>query len=132
MLSLTHQGFRGRSGPESQPVKEAMRDDEIDIICDWLIRLAMVATATSRTSGYPPQQGALETAVVSLEPSTREVIVEQLTSPGRLQRISDWTRLQPLLRSDLAVAGRYSELATAMAREAAVEIVWRCLRAHCP
>jgi hypothetical protein len=117
-----------------EPVKEAMHDygDEIDNTCERLIRLAMAALEASRTRGIPPQQAALEAAVVSLDLSTRTAVVEQLDSPGRLQRISDWARLLPLIRSNPALADRYLELTIAMAREGASEIVWRCLRARCP
>jgi hypothetical protein len=103
-------------------------DDEIDNTCERLIRLAVSAMETSTTSVDRLQLAALEAAVVGLDPSTRAPIVEQLDSPGRLQRISDWARLLPLIRSNPALADRYLELTIAMAREGAIEIVWRCLR----
>ena len=106
-------------------------DDEIDNTCERLIRLAVFAMETSTTSVDRLQLAALEAAVVGLDSDTRAAAVEQLDSPGRLQRISDWARLLPLVRSDSALAERHLELAIAMAREGAIEIVWRCLRAHC-
>jgi len=79
-------------------------DDEIDNTCERLIRLAVSAMETSTTSIDRLQLAALEAAVVGLDPSTRAPIVEQLDSPGRLQRISDWARLLPLIRSNPALA----------------------------
>ena len=102
-------------------------NDEIDNICERLIGLAMAAMEASGTKGVPLQQAALEAAVAGLYPSTRTAVAEQLDSPGRLQRIRDWTQLLPSLRSDPALADRHLELAIAMAREGAIEIVWRCL-----
>jgi hypothetical protein len=81
-------------------------DDEIDNTCERLIRLAVSAMETSTTSVDRLQLAALEAAVVGLDPSTRAAIVEQLDSPGRFQRLGDWARLLPLIRSDPALAER--------------------------
>ena len=108
-------------------------NDEIDNTCERLIRLAVSAMVeTSTTSVDRLQLTALEAAVVGLDPDTRAAVIEQLDSPGRLQRISEWARFLPLIRSDPALTERQLELAIAMVREGAIEIVWRCLRAHCP
>jgi hypothetical protein len=75
---------------------------------------------------------ALEAAVVGLDPGTRAAIVEDLDSPGRLQRISDWygyvlsdRAAKRFVQGDPATVGRRAEFAGAMVREAATEIVWR-------
>jgi hypothetical protein len=101
--------------------------DEIDNICERLIRLVVSAMETSTTSLDRLQLAALEAAVVGLDSDMRAAIVEHLDSPGRLQRISDWAQLLPVLRADRALLERHLELAIAMVREGAAEIVWRYL-----
>jgi hypothetical protein len=99
--------------------------DEIDNICERLIRLAGSVMKTSTTSVDRLQLAALETAVVGLDPATRAAIVEHLDSPGRFQRINDWARL---VHDDLAMATRHVKFSKAIARVKrvlAIEIVWR-------
>jgi hypothetical protein len=106
-------------------------DHEIAVICERLIRLAISAMGTSTTSIARPHLDALEAAVVALDADTRAAAIGQLDSPGRLQRINDGARLLPSLGPDPSPTVRHLELAITMARECAIEIVWRCLRAHC-
>jgi len=95
---------------------------EIDIISEQLIRLAVSATETSSISIDRPGLAALEAAVVGLDPDTRAAVVEHLDSPGRFQRINDWSQL---VQNAPATARRHGKFSKAMTRVLAIEIVWR-------
>jgi hypothetical protein len=97
-------------------------NNEIDTICEWLIGLAVSATGNSITSLDRSRLAALEAAVVGLDSDTRAAVVEHLDSPGRFQRINDWSQL---VQSAPATARRHGEFSKAMTRVLGIEIVWR-------
>jgi hypothetical protein len=98
-------------------------DNEIDHICEELIRLAASAMEISAMSADRLQLKALETAVGGLDPDKRAAIVGHLDSPGRFQRINEWAQwVQGGTATAMRPIGRFSR---AMTRVLAIEIVWR-------
>ena len=97
--------------------------DQTDSICEEFIGLAISAMGTSTTSTDGPLLAALEAAVIGLDSDTRAAIVEHLDSPGRFQRINDWTKL--VQGAPATVRRPNGSFSRAMTRVLAIEIVWR-------
>jgi len=98
-------------------------NNQIDIICEELIRLAVSAMGISTTSASRPQLMTLEAVIVGLDPDARAAIVEHLDAPGRFERINEWAQL---VRGAPSTARRPSgKFSRAMTRVLAIEIIWR-------